>query len=473
MTFTNKGLLQLQGKTAMDIVRHVERIRTKAFYYLLVDRLGTEAWVARKAAYLKRIREKESMFNINEPIEPQLFSPAEDDIDWYILASYLSYDFPYSDSAYSSSRIYPYAMAIGAVADQLRKVPYINDVLDKMLENNSKPETQLFELLTASFYLKNGYEVAFIPENSIVWPDGKTKKSPDMLVKLGDVECKRAGKQTRYSKNEEQAWTDIWYELSHHMLKVAPWNIVDLVFHEQVADVNTEEIIKAVNLAIRTKTGKLRVGAISVEIRAIDKKGLKRHYRKFSVRPNSPQHELLVFGCMDSNEKRSISTIAHQIIRPGSNDDILNMFVVDVAKCVGAQWRCDHEVSLGRRSKHFKSLLNDGVNQIPSNRAGVVHIWFETCDGIKTEELRSEKNIENISFYDASKTTVLGVFLHAVNYYPFEESYEWAETVQDFGRVPNLMKLFPKQSLMLASDYTLDVEDITHRQQDKAAKNVR
>lgn len=181
----------------MDIVRHVERIRTKAFYYLLVDRLGTEAWVARKAAYLKRIREKESMFNINEPIEPQLFSPAEDDIDWYILASYLSYDFPYSDSAYSSSRIYPYAMAIGAVADQFRKVPYINDVLDKMLANNSKPETQLFELLTASFYLKNGYEVAFIPENSIVWPDGKTKKSPDMLVKLGDlefyVECKRAG----------------------------------------------------------------------------------------------------------------------------------------------------------------------------------------------------------------------------------------------------------------------------------------
>lgn len=136
-----------------------------------------------------------------------------------------------------------------------------------------------------------------------------------MIVKLGDlefyVECKQAGKQTRYSKTEEQAWTDIWYELSHHMLKVAPWIIVDLVFHEQVADVNTEEIIEAVNLAIRTKTGKLRVGAISLEIRAIDKKGLKRHYRKFSVRPNSPQHELLVFGCMDSNEKRSISTIAH------------------------------------------------------------------------------------------------------------------------------------------------------------------
>ncbi len=159
-----------------------------------------------------------------------------------------------------------------------------------MLANNNKPETQLFELLTASFYLKNGYEVAFIPENSIVWPDGKTKKSPDMLVKSGElefyVECKRADKQTRYSKSEEQAWANIWHELSEHMHEVAPWNIINLVFHEQVADVTPEEVIQVVNLALKGGTGKAKERAISVEIRAIDKLGLLRHYREFSVRPN-------------------------------------------------------------------------------------------------------------------------------------------------------------------------------------------
>ncbi|HBT3148832.1 TPA: hypothetical protein MBF30_004030 [Klebsiella aerogenes] len=460
----------------MDIVSWLEYAKTKAFYQLLVDRLGAKAWAVRKAEYLKRIREKESKFNIMLPIEPQLFTPAEDDIDWYILASYLSHDFPYSDSAYSSRRIYPYAMAIGAVADQLSKVPYVNDVLDKMLANNNKPETQLFELLTASFYLKNGYEVAFIPEKSISWPDGKTQKSPDLLVKLGDlefyVECKRSDKQTRYSKTEEKAWANIWDKLSHHMLEVAPWSIIALVFHEQIANVTTEDIFEAINLAIRSQPKKARVGSISVELRAIDKIGLKHHYREFAVRPNSPQHELLVFGNVDSNEKRSISTIAQHVIRPGNNDDVLNMFVEDVANCVGAQWCCDHEISLERRSKHFKSLLNDGVNQIPPDRAGVVHIWYETCDGIEIEELRKYKNIENISAYDASKTTVLGVFLHAVNYYPFEDSYEWAETVQDFARVPHLMELFPRQSLMLAPDSSKEVEGITHWEQDKDAKNI-
>jgi hypothetical protein len=180
-----------------------------------------------------------------------------------------------------------------------------------------------------------------------------------------------------------------------------------------------------------------------------------------------------VFGDIDSNEKRSISTIAKQVTWPGTKDDILNMFVKDVARCVGAQWRCNHEESLGLRSKHFKSLLNNAVMQIPPDRAGVVHIWYETCDGIEVEELRRGKNIENISGYDASKTTVLGAFLHAVNYYPSEDNYEWAETVQDFGSVPGLMGLFPRQSLMLASDSTLEVEGATHWEQDKAAKYTR
>lgn len=89
----------------MDDVDRIERARIKAFYKLLVDRLGADAWAKRKAAYVKRIREKESNFDIKLPIESQLFIPADDDIDWYILASFLAHDFPYSDSTYSSRRV--------------------------------------------------------------------------------------------------------------------------------------------------------------------------------------------------------------------------------------------------------------------------------------------------------------------------------------------------------------------------------
>lgn len=168
----------------MDLIRQMERSHIKAFYKLLVDRLGEQAWAKRKAAYEARVRKKEDNLNLALPIEPQLFEPEDGDVDWYILACEQAYDVQQSDSAYSSKRVYPYAMAIGSVAEQVRNIPNVGGVLDKMLANNNQPDTQLFELLTAAFYLKNGYQVSFLPEMGITWPDGKTKKTPDLLVQL-------------------------------------------------------------------------------------------------------------------------------------------------------------------------------------------------------------------------------------------------------------------------------------------------
>jgi hypothetical protein len=182
-----------------------------------------------------------------------------------------------------------------------------------MLSNKTKPEAQIFELLTASFYLKNAYEVSFIPENSLIWPDGKTKKSPDLLVKVDDVEiyveCKRADKQTQYSQIEEEAWLSLWSQLSQYMLEVASWSIVDLTSYDQVYDATAVDVIKAVNHAIEVGSGKVREGSISAQIRGIDRAHLDHYYLSNSVRANSPQHELLVFGDMDNNEKRSIATL--------------------------------------------------------------------------------------------------------------------------------------------------------------------
>lgn len=216
----------------------------------------------------------------------------------------------------------------------------------------------------------------------------------------------------------------------------------------------------------------VRESSISAEISSIDKAGLKRHYRSNAVRPNSPQHEILIFGNADSNEKRSIATIADAIVRPGNSDVFLNIFVEDVDNVVGAQWRCEHDTSLERRSRHFKGLANDGINQIPPDKPGVVHVWYETVEGIGVEEKRRTKNVENLSIFDASQTSVLGVLLHGVNYYPFENRYDWAETVLHFARIPNLMDLY-HHSLMLSADVTKEVEEATHWEQDKENRSTK
>lgn len=98
---------------------------------------------------------------------------------------------------------------------------------------------------------------------------------------------------------------------------------------------------------------------------------------------------------------------------------------------------------------------------------------YETRDGIEVEQRRREKNRENLSAYNTSHTTVLGILVHAVNYYPLEDNYESAETVEYFSRVPDLFDLFAQQTLMISCDGTDEVEDVTHWEQDEAARADR
>ncbi|MBV2132168.1 hypothetical protein KRX52_05070 [Pseudomonas sp. MAP12] len=451
---------------------NIEKAKIKSFHKWMTEHLGQEEWASRRAELLSEIRRKESSIDLRKPIEPQLYAPPENDINWYILAAELAWDHPYSDSNYSTRRIYPYAMTLGEHADQLRHTPNVDAVINKMLGNKSSPENQIFELITAAHYIKNGYEVEFIPENSITWPNN-SKKSPDLRAKKGFefyVECKRAAKQTKYSQDEEAAWGTLWESLSNHMLLSSPWHTVDITFHCAVSEISPTDLINAYDAALSAESAKYDLDQFSLSIQPIDKPKVLSHYEKNSVRPNCPQHELLVFGNTDSNEKRSIATIATDIVRPGDKDTILNIFVCDVANCAAAQWRCDHETSLERRSKHFKSLMAHAASQIPPQNLGVIHILYETREGINVENIRREKHLEELSEYNASDSMVLAVLIHAVNYYPKEDDYQWAETLQHFARVPNFVDTFYQDPLMLGDSNTPSYVETTHWQQDEEAK---
>lgn len=450
-----------------------DKFKIKEFYRWMIEVLGSANWSMRRGRLLETIRMAEVSIDLTKPIESQLYRPPEQDIDWFILVAELAWDYPYSDCAYESKQVYPYAMSIGECVEALRQSPGIEPVLKKMLANRTSPENQLFEILTAAHYIKNGYEVDFIPEHSLTRSDG-SKKSPDLLVKRGEalyVECKRAARQTQYSKDEETAWGKLWEVLNVHMLATTPWAIANVTFHTVIEDISPLELIHAYDAAFRSGGELYKTDRLSVSARPIDRMSLVDHYDNFSVRPRSPQHELLVFGDIDANEKRSIATIARKIVRPGDKDTVLNIFVQEVASCVAAQWKCDHQISVVKRAKHFKTLMADAISQIPPDSPGIVHILYDTREGIDIEYLRRTKNIESIAEYDASDTLVLGVLIHAVNYYPKIDDYDWAETVQDFARFPNFLDMFYSQPLMLGSDNTIFSEHTTHWEQDARAKS--
>lgn len=65
----------------------------------------------------------------------------------------------------------------------------------------------------------------------------------------------------------------------------------------------------------------------------------------------------------------------------------------------------------------------------------------------------------------------MGILIHGANYYPYENRYESAETMQFFARMPQLMDFY-SSSLMLSADDTQEIEDVTHWEQDKASKST-
>lgn len=451
---------------------NTERKHIKAFYQWMVEIIGSESWSKRRESLKDKIRKSEEIINLKKPIEPQLYTPPENDIDWYIFVSELAWDHQFSDSAYSSRRIYPYALAIGAYAEELRRVPNIDSVLSKMLANKSSPENQLFEILTAAHYLKNKYSVEFISENSFTRPDG-CKKSPDLKVSKGVdflVECKRAAKQTRYSQDEERAWKDLWESLSSYMIKSAPWTIAEIQFHSPIHEVKADDLIAIFDSAQKNPSKTFESEYLALKIIAINKDLMHLHYRENSVRPNSPQQELLVFGNTDSNEKRSIATIASEILRPGDKNEVLNIYIEDVNICVAAQWKCTHEESLSRRSRHFKGLIADAIDQLPPHLPGIVHILYETTEGVDIESLRRQKHLEELSNFKIDNPMVLAVMLHGVNYYPTEGNYQWAETAQDFSRVRNFVNIMYEDPLMLGNNNTPSYTGTTHWDQDIESK---
>lgn len=457
----------------LDEQSRLERAKMKAFLHWMTEELGINEWKYRKNKLISDIKKIESSIDLKAPIEPQLFQPPENDIDWHILSADLAWDHPQSDSCYSTRRIYPYIMAIGGFADVLRDVPNIKSVVKKMLDNNNSPETQLFEILTAAHYIKNGYEVEFVPENSNLRSDG-SRKSPDLKIKMDKeyffVECKRADKQTKYSSNEEMHWKLLWTSLSELMLSVTPWTRVDITFKTPIVNTSSEDLKGSYLCCVENGLKNFESEDLIIRIENVDSARVKNHYQINSVRPNTPQQELLIFGDMNSNEARDIATLARSLIWAGDESDILNIFVEEVANCAAAQWRCQHEESLDRRSRHFKSLIADAISQIPPDHPGVVHILYETTEGIDVEKQRREKHLKELQNFDASNSKVIAVLIHGVNYYPSEENYEWAETLQDFCRVPDFVETMYADPLMLGDMSTTRYEPTTHWQQDE--KNI-
>lgn len=431
--------------------------------------MGLEAWQRRREKLTQSISTIEENIKIDsEPVEWKLFTaPTTDKISWYMfLVDILGIE-KTSDDPFESHRIYPIFAAIGDQLEKLKAVPNVHGVITKLLSSkHNQPDNFLFELLVASHYLRNGYDVSFIEEHpALQTPDLKVSKFETDIF----IECKRLETITVYAEKENKAWDALWKALSIEMIKARKEYWIDITFKTPPSKVKPDKIIKAFHELTKASPhtkANLETPEFKATIHTIDMRNIENHFLTYSVRANSPQVHALIFGDVNPNEKRSTATIPTEISRPGHPGAVLNIFLEGITKCAGAQWRCTSPESVDKRSKHFKTIIKNAASQIPPNSLGIIHTFYETSEGVNIEITRREKLISALTELQIEDKTILAALIHGVMHYPNINGFEWAETIQDFSAIPDIQDLLFDHFLLLGFNRKRAIKDETHWEQD-------
>ena len=124
---------------------------------------------------------------------------------------------------------------------------------------------------------------------------------------------------------------------------------------------------------------------------------------------------------------------------PDDGLHVLNRFVHKIHEAYSAKWECIAESSLNRKAKDVKKMLSKAVSQIPDNRAGIIHIGYETVMGPAVELRRHQKTKETVQGFRFEKKNIEAVYCHAIQPLCKLDSWECAETTLDFEKHPGLI----------------------------------
>ena len=156
----------------------------------------------------------------------------DDWMAWYMYLVECLRDRPACDEPMQAAQVYPFFSAIGRHIEHLKSAKGIDERLHNLLcSKQNQPDSTLFELVVASAYFKNGWEVEFIEERP-------PSKNPDFVARRGAkeifVECKRFAKTIGYAEAERQAWIDRWNPLCALFQEIEQSIHVDLVFKKPI-----------------------------------------------------------------------------------------------------------------------------------------------------------------------------------------------------------------------------------------------
>ncbi|MCX2865382.1 hypothetical protein OOZ63_26505 [Paucibacter sp. PLA-PC-4] len=336
------------------------------------------------------------------------------------------------------SHVAPWLKQLGVNLPALTRVVGAPDRALRMLRNSQVlPDTALFELVMASNYAAEGFDVAFIAEGP-----GKT---PDLRLSRGEsgselfVELKRL-QRGDYEIEERRRHAEIFHQLEPLLHQQSLSVDVDVTYERELADVPVDYLLQRVKRALASPfllTGgypwKDELGS-----------GLIRDANVAAVRRDT-RESYLYFGTKMARllSGRVVSENNYHLAAQATANPEDPRYVDQMRFGSVVTWQCIATKAIERKAKYVRSKLAEADKQIAGHGRGIVHIAMDAELHNEASDLRRQRNQDTLRTFQMNSKTII-VYLHYL--VPrVSEDHSWLtdETVDVFSRLEHPPPPFP------------------------------
>ena len=114
-------------------------------------------------------------------------------------------------------------------------------------------------------------------------------------------------------------------------------------------------------------------------------------------------------------------------------------WIEDCTLAILIRWESEMPAAIDAKARDILRKLAEATEQLPEDKAGIIHIGFEAVDGDEVEKARYEKIIRSIFSFDPRSKRLEYVFCHYfVPESPPDQAWAFDETTQWCGIRPTL-----------------------------------
>lgn len=403
------------------------------------SKMTADEWEARRLAAAERLYDA-ALHNITDT--KGRFFEARDTFGWYLFLAEANLDHVWNYEPVFGSRVIPVFKAIGRDFDALKTVAGVEDRIAEIVgKNRSQPNGGLFELLVASAYLREGAEVAFVPEQPGV------AKTHDLDATIDGVtwavECKRmeVGDTGDHERNRIR---ELWNPIAHHLARAGRSILAEVEFHVPPKDLPDDHLVRRVASVVLG-------GSKSVSWDDASSTGVIKPLDMGPVKAVLADNDLM------QGSSRLMELLTGRYVRNMPYNTVLKAkfggnprYITDLDLAVVLRYEVTAEAAIDAKARDIFRKLREANQQLPSDRPSVVHIGFEAVEGDRIEKARYEKILATTERFDPEGKPLEWVYCHYfVPESPPDESWAFDETTQWAAIRPQHPKPLDKPFLIM------------------------